>query len=250
MKTLFIGQNSIHLNEVDSTNSYATAMLRQINLLDGTLFYTFSQLKGRGQRENTWEAEPDKNIAMSVVLSPSFVNVNQQFLLTQITSLALADLMAELMGQSTKIAIKWPNDIYVNNRKIAGVLIENILKQNTIQNTVIGVGINVNQLEFKSAPNATSLKMQTGKDFDLILIIEKFCEYLEAYYLKLKSGKLLELNEKYLSNLYQLNEWKNYQIDEQVKEGMIQGVSNEGKLMVMFRDNAAQQFDLKQIIFL
>ncbi len=250
MKTLFIGQKSICLKSVESTNSYATEMLRQISLLDGTLFYTFNQTNGRGQRANTWESEPHKNIALSVVLLPFFLNVNQQFLLTQITSLALADLMAEVIKEKHKVAIKWPNDIYINDKKVAGVLIENGIKNNQIQNSIIGVGLNVNQTQFSSTIVATSLQLLAGKGFDLNKLIQMFCEKLEGYYLQLKAKKFEYINQKYLSNLYQINEWKNYFFDNETQEGKIIGVSAEGKLKLELKNNTMRLFDLKEITFI
>lgn len=250
MKTLFVGQNSIHLDSVDSTNSYATRMLRQISLIDGTLFYTFDQHSGRGQRENKWEAEPHKNIALSVVLAPSFLKTDQQFLLTRITSLALADLMAEMVKNKGSVSIKWPNDIYVNEKKICGVLIENMIKGSSIQYAVIGVGINVNQERFNAAPQAVSLKNITGETYDLKTIIDSFCSYLEAYYLQLKAGKIKEINEKYLSTLYRRNVWADYFFDNASQKAMIKGVTDEGRLILELKDGTNRMVDLKEIQFL
>src|SRR5665213_310585 len=115
MKTLFIGQSCIHLKSVDSTNSYASELLRQNKPVEGTLIYTFEQQKGRGQRGTIWESEPNKNATLSFVLYPTFLHADKQFLLNKITSLAVADLMSELLGftdKKTDIKIKWPNDIY------------------------------------------------------------------------------------------------------------------------------------------
>lgn len=252
MKTLFIGQNSTHLNSVDSTNSYATEMLRQIAPIDGTLIYTFNQQKGRGQRENTWESEAHKNIALTVVLAPNFINVNQQFYLTQITSLALADLMAEILKKQeiqADVKIKWPNDLYINGKKIAGVLIENVLRNNTIQSSIIGVGININQSQFESTTKATSLKILTNSEFDLLSLIEKFCENIEAYYLQLKANKGNGINQKYLSNLYQMNDWKNYFFDDKMQKGKIIGTDDTGKLILQLENSTNRSFDLKEIIF-
>src|ERR1700749_523966 len=192
MKTLFIGQNSIHLKSVDSTNSYASELLRQVKLSEGSVIYTFEQEKGRGQRGNSWESEPNKNVALSLVLYPGFLNADQQFLLIKITSLAVADLMAEMLetlGKPQQINIKWPNDIYVNTRKIAGILIENTLRESTIHSSVVGIGININQLVFTSAANAVSLAQIIDKEFELMPLIERLCEFMEARYLQLRAGK-------------------------------------------------------------
>ncbi|MBL7883411.1 MAG: biotin--[acetyl-CoA-carboxylase] ligase, partial [Bacteroidia bacterium] len=142
MKTLFVGQNSIHLQSVDSTNSYATEMLRQISLPDGTLFYSFNQQNGRGQRGNEWESEPMKNVALSYVLYPKFMDANKQFLLTKVIALGVADLLTAIFKNESIVAevkVKWPNDIYVNNQKIAGVLIENTIRDSLVQSSIVGI---------------------------------------------------------------------------------------------------------------
>lgn len=249
MKTLFVGQNSIHVESVDSTNSYASEMLRQIELVEGSLIYSFSQLNGRGQRGNSWESEPNKNVALSLVLYPKFLIIDKQFLLTKITSLAVADLMAEMLGNSYKINIKWPNDIYVNNQKIAGILIENTLKESSIQASIIGIGINVNQKTFNSS-NATSIVSISGKEFELISVLNRLCEFFEARYLQLKSNKLESIDNAYLERLYRLNEWANFSSKSAIFEGKIVGVSSGGKLKLEMRSSEVKGFDLKEITFI
>lgn len=249
MKTLFVGQNSIHVESVDSTNSYASEMLRQIELVEGSLIYSFSQLNGRGQRGNSWESEPNKNVALSLVLYPKFLIVDKQFLLTKITSLAVADLMAEMLGNSYKINIKWPNDIYVNDQKIAGILIENTLKESSIQTSIIGIGINVNQKTFNSS-NATSIVSISGKEFELINVLNRLCEFFEARYLQLKSNKLESIDNAYLGRLYRLNEWAKFSSMNAIFDGKIVGVSSVGKLLIEMRSGEIKEFDLKEIQFL
>lgn len=251
MKTLFVGQNSIHVESVDSTNSYASEMLRQIELVEGSLIYTFSQLNGRGQRGNSWESEPSKNVALSLVLHPKFLSIEKQFLLTKITSLAVADLMAEMLEESIspkQISIKWPNDIYVNDQKIAGILIENTLKESSIQTSIVGIGINVNQKTFSSS-NAVSLASLSGKEFELMNVLNRLCEFFEARYLQLKSNKLESIDSAYLERLYRLNEWSNYKSMDSDFEGKVKGVSLIGKLQIEMRSGDLKEFDLKEISF-
>ena len=252
MKTLFVGQNSIHVESVDSTNSYASEMLRQIELSEGSIIYTFEQLNGRGQRGNIWESEPLKNVALSLVLHPKFLTADKQFLLTKITSLAVADLMAEMLEDSInpkKISIKWPNDIYVNDKKIAGILIENTLKEASIQSSVIGIGINVNQRDFYSS-NAISLAMLADKEFKLMQVIERLCEFFEARYLQLKSNRLESIDNAYLDRLFHVEEWGKYKSKEETFEGKIKGVSKIGKLQIEMRSGEIKEFDLKEIVFI
>ena len=252
MKTLFVGQNCIHLKSIDSTNSYASQLIGDIKPVDGTLIYTFEQQNGRGQRGNTWESEPNKNVASSFILHPAFLHVNKQFSLTKIISLAVADVMAELLKPSDKtsaIKIKWPNDIYVGTKKIAGILIENTLRESYIQNSVIGIGINCNQTKFNAGINATSIALINNQEIDLMAVIEKLSECVEARYLQLKANKLESINASYIQNLYQLNEWCNYSSCDQRFAGKIIGISAIGKLQVKLKSAEVREFDLKEIKF-
>ncbi|MBA3704756.1 MAG: biotin--[acetyl-CoA-carboxylase] ligase [Bacteroidetes bacterium] len=249
MKTLFIGQNSIHLVSVNSTNSYASELLRQSKPSEGSLIYTFEQENGRGQRGNSWESEPNKNAALSVILYPTFLTPDKQFLLTKFTSLAVADLMAELLEMPYNIGIKWPNDIYAGDKKIAGILIENNIRENGLQSTIIGIGININQLKFNTTGNATSLALLANKEFDSLECIERLCKFLEARYLQLKTNKLESINNEYLQQLYHLHEWKNYIASGEKFQGKIIGVSTLGKLQVQLRSDEIKEFDLKEIEF-
>lgn len=252
MKTLFIGQNSIHLQSIDSTNSYASELIRNTKTPEGSLIYTFDQQKGRGQRGNSWESERAKNMALSLILYPVFLRAERQFLLTKISSLAVADLMAELLKESDKtsdISIKWPNDIYAGNKKIAGILIETSLRETVLQSAIIGIGININQLTFNSTGTATSLALLANKEFDLMKCIDRLCEFIEARYLLLKAGKLEIIDSEYLQQLYQLHEWKNYSSKEEKFQGKIIGVSILGKLQVQLRSDEVKEFDLKEIGF-
>lgn len=253
MKTLFIGQNAIYVKSLASTNSYASDLLRQIELSEGSIIYTFEQEKGRGQRGNSWESEPNKNVTLSLVLHPGFLPPVHQFFLTKITSLAVADLMAEFLHATAfahQVHIKWPNDIYVNDRKIAGILIENYLRDTTIQHAVVGVGINVNQETFHTAPQAVSLFSLTHQTIDLMQCIERFCELFEGRFLQLQSKKWQKLDADYLQYLYRLNEWNTYRTNEnQQFEGNIRGVSKIGKLQVEVISGEIKEFDLKEIVF-
>lgn len=252
MKTLFIGQNAIYVESLASTNSYASELLSHLYIPDGSIIYTFNQERGRGQRGNSWECEPNMNITLSLILYPKFLSVNQQFLLTKMISLAVADLMAEYLGEtknSTDLFIKWPNDIYINNKKIAGILIENNIRENSIQSAILGIGININQLQFET-PQATSLAFITKKQFDLMSCIERLCEYIEARYLQLKAAANTTIDDNYLHYLYKFNEWATYKDITGFFEGKIIGVSDIGKLQVQRRSYKISEYHFKEIVFL
>jgi BirA family transcriptional regulator, biotin operon repressor / biotin---[acetyl-CoA-carboxylase] ligase len=251
METLFIGRNAIHLSKVGSTNSYASELLRQMRPVEGTIIYTFNQENGRGQRGSLWLSEPNKNVALSIILYPSFLPSDQQFSITKIASLAVADLMSELLKKSDKkVKIKWPNDIYVGDQKIAGILIENSISGNQMQNCIIGIGLNVNQEVFDRSLNATSLKIINEEEYDLKGIIDHLCSFLEARYLQLKTNKHEQLDHSYLQKLYRLDEWKKYSSGTEIFEGRIRSTSSEGKLQVELLSSEVREFDLKEITFI
>jgi BirA family transcriptional regulator, biotin operon repressor / biotin---[acetyl-CoA-carboxylase] ligase len=126
METLFVGKNTIFLPEIPSTNSYATHLLKNVNLAEGTVVHTANQTQGRGQWDKRWSSEPSSNLTVSVVLKPTFLELKKQFLLYQIAALACYDTIAGLLNNSQyDIKIKWPNDILINRKKTAGILIEN-----------------------------------------------------------------------------------------------------------------------------
>ena len=190
-------------------------------------------------------------MALSLVLYPKFLSVEQQFLLTKISSLAVADLMAEMLEDSVnpeEVSIKWPNDIYVKEQKIAGILIENTLRQSSLQSSIVGIGINVNQLNF-ATKQATSLALLANKEFKLMKVFERLCEFFESRYLQLKANRLESIDNAYLARLHRLNQWSNYSSMETLFEGNIRGVSKVGKLMVEMRSREVEEFDLKEIVF-
>jgi BirA family transcriptional regulator, biotin operon repressor / biotin---[acetyl-CoA-carboxylase] ligase len=249
MNTLFAGQTSIHLSTVDSTNSYASGLLQIRKPAEGTLIYTFQQENGRGQRGNTWESVPNKNVALSLILYPGFLPAERQFMLSKMSALAVADLMAELLGDEFSVRVKWPNDIYVSGRKIAGILIETGLRQHLIQNAVIGIGINVNQAGFTTTTIATSLMLLTKKEHALMPCVERLCELLEARYLQLKGGKEKLIDADYLRLLYRRDEKALFTSGATHFEGTIRGVDSGGKLIIETNSGEERAFAMKEVSF-
>jgi len=248
METLFIGRNLIYLPEVYSTNSYATELLKKVNVVEGTVIHAANQTKGKGQRGNSWSVEAASNLTASVVLKPNFLELKNQFYLYQITALACYDVMAELLGNSQyDIKIKWPNDILVDGKKIAGILIENVITHSLLNYSVIGVGINVNQTEFYELINAISLKTLKGETFNVKSVLKLLCKHLENYYLKLKNNKLNFICEKYLQHLYGLNCRINFEILGIQKTCLIKGINNSGLLVLADEKGEETSFDLKEI---
>ena len=252
METLFIGKNLLFLHEVESTNTYAMNLLRNVNSIEGTVIYTDNQTKGKGQRGAEWSSEIAQNVTTSIILKPHFLSIDNTFYLSKISALAVYDVLAEIIPNSQyDIKIKWPNDILVNKSKIAGILIENNFSHTSIQHSVVGIGLNVNQLSFNEFEKvATSLKLLTGINYSRTDLLELLCSKLEKWYLKLKEQKLDFINESYLNCLFGLNHTLSFiDLKENVFDAKILGVSSNGKLIVELQDSSIKQYDIKEVKF-
>lgn len=248
--TLFIGKVLLHLKELNSTNAYALNLLTKNKPGEGTVVSAWNQTQGRGQIGSSWESEAGKNITISIILYPSFLPIRQQFILNQAISLGIFDFISKFI--STQVKIKWPNDLLVRDKKIAGTLIQNILSSNIFQSSVIGVGINVNQVLFKSdAPNPTSLKLETKKEYDVNSLIDLLCSAIEKRYLQLRAGNISILQQDYLNNLHQFQEEAIYQRTDnrEIFSGKIVGIDESGKLIIDHKKGQSA-FSMKEVRFL
>lgn len=253
MQTLFIGKNLLFLQVVESTNTYAMNLLRNVNVIEGTIVYTDNQTKGRGQRGTVWSSNIGQNIISSIILKPTFLSIENSFYLSKITALAIYDVLTDILTSGQyDIKIKWPNDILVNQQKIAGILIETNIANTAIKDVVIGIGFNVNQIRFDEFERfATSLKLITTHDFDRELILNLLCEKIEKWYLKLKQQKLVFIDDSYLAVLFGMK--KTIPFNDSVGnrfEGKIVGVSNNGKLKIELSNSVEKEFDMKEVKFL
>ena len=249
MYTLFIGNNTIRLPIVESTNTYAQELVKHSKPPEGTIVLAQEQLHGRGQRGNTWLSEARKNLTFSLILYPTSIPAENQFLLTQLISIALVDFIKHEMN-SESIKIKWPNDIYVGNKKIGGVLIENSLRGPEISSAVIGIGLNINQEIFGDL-NATSLKIESGKSFDLLNCYEMLCASIEARYLQFINKNFDSLKADYLKKLFQLDELAYYEIEGKSVQAKIIGVNKAGKLLLeKTNDCMVLELGLKEVKFI
>ena len=157
----------LKFDRLDSTNNHAKALIQEGKAKHGQVIYTVEQTAGRGQATKTWESESGKNLTFSLIVQPEHIPPNRQFLICQAVSVGIMKYLEPLVKHE-RIHIKWPNDIYVDMKKIAGILIEHNIQGNRILSTVIGVGLNVNQTKFsKNVPNPTSLSLVNGAQYDL-----------------------------------------------------------------------------------
>lgn len=251
MQTLFIGKNIIFLPETESTNSYAINMLKNVNLAEGTVVHTAHQTKGKGQRGSVWKVDPASSLTASIILKPNFLSLKNQFFLYQILALACYDTMAELLNNSQiDIKIKWPNDILLNKKKSAGILIENNVTNNYLNWSVAGVGINVNQENFEEAFNATSLKLMTGKQLEVKEVLNILCIHLEKFYLMLRGNKLEELKKTYLGRIFGINTWMDFERNGTVYNYFVEGISDNGLLLLQSKSGELYEVDVKEVKWL
>lgn len=244
--TLFLGKNIVFVPECHSTNTLAADLVEKAEMADGSLVITAYQSAGRGQRGNTWLVEPDKNFTFSIILKPRFLSVKDQFYLNRFVSLGLTDYLQNYFGEEVKI--KWPNDILICNKKVCGILIENQLSGVQLTQSIVGIGLNMNQKEF-GVTTASSLSVLTGKEFDLQIELEKLLSALEGRYLQLKQNKLDKLTSEYLQRLHWFNETHLFSSFDQPFEGEIIGTDEIGRLQIKSREGI-RTFDVKEVSYL
>lgn len=218
-------------------------------LMEGTVIMAENQYAGRGQAQNGWHADPGKNLTFSILLNPGFLDLAEQFDLTRAVSLGVFDALEPLLGSQLKI--KWPNDIFFADKKLGGMLIENIVQGGRIKNSVIGIGLNINQENFPpDLSGAVSLKQILQTDYDLKTLLSEICGHIEGYYLQLKAGKKEFVRNLYLTRLYWLNEAKRFRSQTGEFEGVIKGVKHNGLLTVENNNGEQMEFSLKEITFI
>ena len=234
---------------LDSTNAEALRLIAVGKAYEGLVIQAEEQTRGKGAGQNSWESAPGQNLTFSLVLQPHFIPPSQQFVLTEMVSLALSDVLKKYLGNHT-VKIKWPNDIWCNDKKIAGILIQNRIKGNLLDYSVAGVGLNVNQTAFRSgAPNPASLKSFTGKNEDRFALLNSILERITLYYRMLKDG-LKVLGPAYLQNLYHYNEWAFYADDRGAFTAKITGVDAYGRLMLADEHGVQRIYGFKEVRFL
>ena len=245
---MIIGSRLIFRENLPSTNTYIGQLLRDEKPPEGTIVHTNYQSAGRGQSGNRWESEDGKNLLISILIFPSMIKPVNQFIISMAISLGICDFLNRQIPGCT---IKWPNDIYVNNDKIAGILIENSIRGDLIEHTIAGIGINVNQEKFLSdAPNPVSLSILTGRQYDLTGCIIQLAGKLDKRYKQLISEDFDLLRRDYLSLLFRRNQWCDFQDMNGIFKGRISDVTDSGKLKVEQENDIINEYSFKEIDFI
>lgn len=237
-----------HFTELVSTNIYALDRVNAKKANHGDLYWTDYQQLGKGLRGNVWKAERAKNLLFSLVIKPNLI-VEKQFYLSMLVANSIANLLDSLAELEVKV--KWPNDILLNRKKVAGILIENSLSGSVIRSSVIGIGLNVNQDDFgELEEKASSLKLLLNQVFEREVLLKKWESYFQAQYRKLLLRQFKEIKSEYLSRLYAFNEVFFFESQKSIFKGEIIGISPEGRLVLKKEGGFTQEYDLKEIKFI
>ena len=241
--------NIIKLDAIDSTNSYLKKIILEKNVSDYTIVTANFQTEGKGQLGYMWESEDSKNLLCSIYKKDLGIKVEDQFVLSMLVSLSIIRTLEKL--NLPKLYIKWPNDIMSDNKKICGILVENMVKQNSIKESVIGIGLNVNQDTFKNLPNATSIKKIKGVAFNINELLNDLVNNIKKQFIDFNQSKIDLIFRQYEDVLYRMNipsTFKNSEGD--VFTGFIKGVNNLGRLKVLLEDNLTKSYTIKDITLL
>lgn len=241
---LFRDRAIIRLESVDSTNNYAANLVRLSQPPEGTVITAQHQTSGRGQRHAIWESTIGENLLCSIILYPKFIQATHQFSLSQAIALSVQELLENEIQK--EVYIKWPNDIIVENKKIAGILIENAWMESRLNSSIAGIGINLNQMYFESS-HAISARLLLNRIWDVDDCLLKFIDILEKYYLKLKSGNYSEISSAYHANLFRKNISSRFIFENNEIEATILGVDLHGRLKIKLSGGEIVFCDLKEI---
>lgn len=250
-ETLFIGKNVIHISSIPSTNDYAKQLLAEKKQIDGTVVLCDEQTQGRGQMGAVWETEGKKNLTASFILYPNFLSADKQFYLNMAVSLAVREFCESLTEDF--VQIKWPNDVLVNGKKTAGILIENAIQGSNIQHAIIGIGVNINQDSFpEHLPRATSIILNNPLHtvpFKIDMLINSLSFFMEKYYLQLRQEHCHFLSKAYIASLWRYNQTHEFLKGNQTIRGEITGISKEGKLEIDV-NGKIQRFGFKELEYI
>jgi BirA family transcriptional regulator, biotin operon repressor / biotin---[acetyl-CoA-carboxylase] ligase len=240
----------IRLNAIKSTNTYAKNLLAENKIVNETCIVTSNQTSGRGMQTNQWESEPNKNLTFSLICFPDFLSPGKQFQLNKLVSLSVFDLLQQIIPDD-KLSIKWPNDIYIGNRKIGGILIETSVIGRKMNWVVIGIGINVNQKDFpKELPNATSLIQYFHSELNLEKLLNTYLDLFQQRYDLLSKNMNDDIDADYLKSLFRFGTPSKFIYKEKEITATIAGVNEFGWLQLVADDNLKLECDMKEIAYL
>ena len=231
----------------DSTNRLMKQYSRSNEVVSGSVFYTDYQTRGRGYADNAWESEKGKNLLFSVFFLPEHVSANRPFVISEMASLCVKFTLDRYIPDVT---VKWPNDIYYRDKKISGILIENTMIQDRITQSVIGIGININQTCFRSnAPNPVSLALITEKTYDCAAVLNEFCEIFAKQSKRLNNRRFDEIHNDYLNVIYRKDGFYKYSDTNGVFDAAIRSIEPSGDIVLERTDGSISRYAFKEVMF-
>lgn len=244
-----IGHSVIRLDVVDSTNNYAAMLINETNVVNGTTILAKNQTNGRGQKGNNWYVEPNSNLTFSFILNQISVKVDEQFQISKWIAVSLVQFLKQ--DYNVDCVIKWPNDILIrnSNKKIAGILIENSIRGSKINTSVIGIGLNVNQIEFPAGIKASSIKNEMHIDQNLDLVFSNCLKILNANYVSCFRN-ISKLDKDYYSLLLGYNTLLQYEDSEGLFYAKIKEVEPTGKLVLLDENKEEKKYAFKEVKFI
>ena len=248
MKSQSLGNQIIKLSTVDSTNNYTAKLVKETKISFGTVIMADFQTRGKGQRSSIWKSQKGLNLLISIYFDSSFLNSENIFFLSKAIALAIRECVEKIIG--IKVSIKWPNDILINGGKIAGVLIENQWKNEKLSSSIIGIGLNVNQVVFSGQENVISLKNLTSKVYNLNSILKSLCSSLDTQLTRLINFDFFEIDHHYHSFLSNYNQWCNYEKDKINFKGKLIKVDSFGKMVLELVNGDKKSFEIKEVSLL
>ena len=245
MNAVFPNCQIIRVKQTSSTNCYLLQLSEAENLPEGSIVVTDNQTAGRGQAGNSWESEPGKNLTFSIILYPTSVKASGQFILSKAISLAVYDFVSKFAPAD--VSVKWPNDVYVSDKKITGILIENFIEGAYLKKTIAGVGVNVNQERFSSdAPNPVSLRQLTGKTYSLENCLQALHKRIANRY-RMIMEDTKQLNSDYLRHLYRFGKLCRYRANDVLFDATITGVNNYGMIEMTKSNGEKMTYGFKEV---
>lgn len=236
----------IKLDAIDSTNDFLKELLTNNNPENFTVITAEAQTKGKGQMGSVWVSEKGKNLTMSILVKDFLFDINQIYNLN--ISVAVAIVRVLETYNIPKLSIKWPNDIMSDNKKVGGILIENVIKGTTKIDSIIGIGLNVNQTNFDGLPKASSLSLMANTIFDKDELLHKIVEEIKVNISKLEANKSKELWQKYTNLLFKKGVPMPFEnTTGQRFMGIIHGVSKIGQLELLLEDDTVKTYGIKEI---
>ncbi len=240
--------NQLIINETASTNSYLRELNTKEQLPEFFSVRANFQTQGRGQRGNSWVSSPKDNLLCSLILYPTCVSANRSFYISQIVSLSLIQTLSPF---SSDFSIKWPNDIYWKNKKIAGILIENQFLSNDVSQSIIGIGLNINQTSFPSQLiNPISLTEITGVKHNINELWTTFLMYLKEFYQLLKEGKAGQVKIEYHNRLFRKEGYHLYKDSKEIFEAHLLKVQPDGQLILIDKNNQQRKYYFKEVSYI